>query len=278
MASPRVAPHPEPSSNGVFTLHRGSKPLLISVPHAGTRVPDDQRHRYVERALSVQDTDWHVDHLYDFARGLGASLIVPRHSRYLIDLNRPPQDEPMYPGSNNTELCPTRSFAGEPLYRDGHAPDGTEIARRITTYWRPYHDALASELTRLVAGHGRVVLSEGHTIRSRLPWLFEGKLPDLNLGTAGGRSCDASLCQALTAVLASQTSFTFVVDGRFKGGYITRHYGRPDNGVHAVQLEMCWSCYMAEEPPFVLDDARVARLTPVLRQLVDACLNWSRRG
>src|SRR5262249_30469762 len=155
------------------------------------------------------------------------------------DLNRPPEDAPMYPGANNTELCPTRFFTGDPLYRHGHAPDAAEIARRRDTYWRPYHDTLQAELARVRQAHGHVVLFDGHSIKSSLPWLFEGRLPDLNLGTAEGRSCDPTLRDALAAVLGAQDRYTQVVDGRFKGGHITRHYGRPAEHVHAVQLEMC---------------------------------------
>ena len=258
----------------VFTLHRGNTPLLVSLPHVGTAIPDDQRPRYVERALAVEDTDWHLDQLYDFVRELGASLIVPHHSRYLIDLNRPPEDAPMYAGVNNTELCPTRFFTGEPLYRDGMAPDRTEITRRRETYWRPYHDALEAELDRLKARHGHAVLFDGHSIKSELPWLFDGHLPDLNLGTAGGESCAPSLRGALVAVLQGQSTFTHVADGRFKGGHITRRWGRPGDGMHSVQLEMCWSTYMAEQPPFQVDPARAALLAPVLKALARAMLAW----
>ena len=262
----------------VFALHRGSTPLLVSLPHVGTVIPDDQRARYVERALAVEDTDWHLDQLYAFVPELGASLIVPRHSRYAIDLNRPPEDAPMYIGVNNTELCPTRFFTGEPLYRDGMAPDKTEIMRRREMYWRPYHAALDAELARLKALHGHAVLFDGHSIKSQLPWLFEGRLPDMNLGTAGGESCAASLRAALVTVLEGQSIFTHVADGRFKGGHITRSRGRPRDGIHAVQLEMCWSTYMAEQSPFQVDPARAAALAPVLRALVQAMLTWRPRG
>jgi len=258
----------------LYTLHRGRAPLLVSLPHVGTRIPDDQRPRYVERALAVEDTDWHLERLYGFVRELGASLLVPSMNRYLIDLNRPPEDAPMYPGVNNTELCPTRFFTGEPLYREGQALDATEIARRRDTYWRPYHDALAAELARLRAEHGHAVLFDGHSIQSRLPWLFEGRLPDLNLGTAGGASCAPSLRDALATVLDAQDRFTHVVDGRFKGGYITRHYGRPGEGVHAVQLEMCWRCYMTERVPYAWDEEQAMQVEPLLRRLVETMLAW----
>ncbi|MFO1217369.1 MAG: N-formylglutamate deformylase [Burkholderiaceae bacterium] len=261
-----------------FTLHAGSAPLLVSLPHTGTELPEDQRHRYVERAFDVEDTDWHLQRLYAFARELGTSVLVPRYSRYLIDLNRPSDNRPMYPGANNTELCPTRFFSGEPLYRDAQAPDAAEIARRTVACWQPYHDALSGELARLRAAHGHVVLFDGHSIKSRLPWLFEGKLPDLNLGTAEGSSCAGELRAALRGVLERQTRFTQVVDGRFKGGHITRHYGRPRDGVHAIQLEMCWSCYMHEEPPFAYAPERAAEVQPVLRELLETMLRWRPHG
>ncbi len=259
----------------VFTLEPGSAPLLVSLPHVGTRIPATLEPRLEERALAVADTDWHLDVLYAFARDLGASMIVPRFSRYVIDLNRPPENTPMYPGANNTGLVPVRSFEGEPLYRDGAAPDDADVAAWLQAYWRPFHDALAAELERLKARHGHAILWDGHSIKSRLPWLFEGTLPDLNLGTAGGASCAPTLRAALMGVLDAQASFTHVTDGRFKGGYITRHYGRPRERVHAVQLEMCWSCYMNEAPPYEIDAARAARLAPVLRALLQALLDWT---
>jgi len=268
--------HGDPPS---FSLQRGKLPLLISLPHVGTQIPEALRPAYSERALALEDTDWHLEALYDFAAELGASRIVPRFSRYLIDLNRPPQDAPLYAGANNTELCPTRFFSGDPLYRDGFAPDATEVARRRALYWQPYHDALQGELDRLKALHGHALLLDGHSIRSHHPWLFEGKLPDLNLGTADGQSCAPGLRAALARSLARASRYTHVVDGRFRGGYITRHYGQPRQDVHAVQLEMCWSCYMPEEAPYEVDEARAIYLRPVLRELAASMLNWgTQRG
>jgi N-formylglutamate deformylase len=261
-------------SADIFTLATGRVPLLVSLPHVGTHIPEVLRDRFVPRALAVEDTDWHLEALYAFPRELGASLLVPRHSRYVIDLNRPPANTPMYPGVNNTELCPTRFFTGDPLYRNGQAPDDAEIAERIERYWRPYHDALAGELARLKAEHGHVVLWDGHSIQSPLPWLFEGGLPDLNLGTASGASCAPALRERLMRVLDAQSEFTHVTDGRFKGGYITREYGRPAAGVHEVQLEMCWHCYMAEAPPYAVEEARSRRVAPLLRRLLETSLEW----
>jgi len=251
-----------------FVLHRGRRPLLVSLPHVGTEFPEDLQSSYTAHALEAEDTDWHLASLYSFARQIGASLIVPRFSRYVIDLNRPPENTPLYPGANNTELCPTRAFSGISIYRAGQEPDQVEIDYRREVYWRPYHEALAEELERIKGKHGYAVLWDGHSIKSELPWLFEGKLPDLNLGTADGASCAPALRTMLGHVLATQKSFTHVVDGRFKGGYITRRYGRPDAGVHSVQLEMCFSCYMLEEPPYMVDAGRAGRLLPVLRSLL----------
>jgi N-formylglutamate deformylase len=263
-----------PPNSDVFFLRTGTTPLLISLPHVGTGMPDALRDAYVERALALEDTDWHLEAIYDFAAELGASVIAARTSRYVIDLNRPPQDVPMYAGANNTELCPTRFFSGDPLYRPGRAPDAAEIERRRLRYWQPYHDALASELARLRSLHGHALLLDGHSIRSRLPWLFEGKLPDLNLGTADGQSCAPPLRAALAAVLAEAARYTSAVDGRFRGGFITRRYGRPQDGMHAVQMEMCWSCYMTEEPPYRVDECRAVFLRPVLREFAATMLRW----
>jgi N-formylglutamate deformylase len=265
----------------IFTLTPGTVPLLVSIPHTGTTLPADQHERYVPRALSVEDTDWHLDRLYAFVRELGASLLVPRHGRYLIDLNRPRDGTPMYPGANNTELCPTRFFTGDPLYRDGRAPDGAEIERRYQRYWRPYHQALQGELARLTAQHGHVVLFDAHSIKSALPWLFEGTLPDLNLGTADGKSCAPALRARLARVLQSlgaEAGYSHVVDGRFKGGYITRNYGRPDAAVHAVQLEMCMRCYMDEDAPFAFRPDRATQVLPVLQAFVQTMIDWRPGG
>jgi N-formylglutamate deformylase len=258
----------------IFGLHPGSTPLLVSLPHCGTLVPSLLLDRMVPEAQALEDTDWHLADLYAFVRDLGASLIVPRFSRYVIDLNRPPDDAPMYSGVNSTGLCPERFFSGQALYRPDQQPDKAEVVQRREQYWQPYHDALHGELARLKKAHGYALLLDGHSIKSELPWLFDGRLPDLNLGTAGGVTCAASLREALSEVLQAQRSFTHVVDGRFKGGYIARHYGKPTENVHAAQLEMCWSCYMPEKPPYRLDPERAARLAPILHSLVRAMLQW----
>ena len=258
----------------VFFLHPGHVPLLVSLPHCGTVIPEPMLTRMVLQAHTLEDTDWHLAELYAFVRDLGASLIVPRYSRYVIDLNRPPDDTTLYTGVNNTGLCPERFFSGEPLYRPGQQPDRSEVTRRRELYWQPYHDALQGELARLKGSYGYALLLDAHSIKSELPWLFAGRLPDLNLGTAGGASCAPSLRAAVSQPLQAQRDFTHVVDGRFKGGYITRHYGRPLERDHALQLEMCWSCYMPEMPPYQVDPQRSARLAPVLHSLVRTLLQW----
>jgi N-formylglutamate deformylase len=230
----------------IFSLHRGTSPLLVSLPHNGERLPDELAARMTPSARRVPDTDWHVERLYAFAREMGASMLVPVHSRYVVDLNRPPDDTSLYPGQNTTGLCPVRQFSAEPVYLDGQEPDEDEIAERVGIYWRPYHNALVEEIERIRARHGRCVLWEGHSIRSVVPFLFEGRLPDFNLGTSGGQSCDARLRENLVGVLESQADFGFAIDGRFKGGYITRHYGNPGQGVDAVQLELAQCNYMDE--------------------------------
>ena len=260
--------------HATFTLYPADGPLLLSMPHVGTLIPDDLKPLYTERALQLEDTDWHLEALYDFVRGMGVGLIVPRYSRYVIDLNRPSENTPMYAGTNNTELCPTRFFTGDALYRAGMAPDAAEVARRTTQYWQPYHQALEAELTHLRQQHGYALLFDAHSIRSKLPWLFEGLLPDLNLGTVDGTSCAATLRHAMAQVLAQQQRYSQVVDGRFKGGTITRHYGRPAENWNAVQLEMCCSTYMREQAPYVLDPTLADQVRPVLRQLLQTMLAW----
>ena len=255
----------------IFTLHRGTAPLLISLPHDGSDIPDALAARMTPEARRAPDTDWHVSRLYAFARDLGASLLAPRHSRYVVDLNRPPDDVSLYPGQNTTGLCPVVRFSGDPVYLPGQAPSEDEVGQRVETFWRPYHDALREELERLRAVHGRVLLWEGHSIRGECPFLFDGRLPDLNLGTAAGASCAPATQARLEAVLAAQTDFDWVANGRFKGGYITRHYGDPAHGVDAVQLEISQRIYM-DEDTFAWDEARAARTQPVLRALLDAGL------
>ncbi len=256
-------------SSDVFSLHRGDAPLLVSIPHLGLGLPADCTAGMTEVAQLQRDADWHLDRLYAFARELGASVLAARLSRYVVDLNRPPGGESLYPGQTTTGLFPTESFRGEPIYRPGREPDEAERARRLRRYWQPYHDALAAELARLRGAHGAVLLWEAHSIAGELPRLFDGELPALNFGTNEGRSCARGLREA-TLAAASGSAFSQVIDGRFKGGYITRRYGDPASGVHAIQLEMAQRVYMQEEPPFAYLPERASRVQPLLRDMLQA--------
>ncbi len=241
------------------------------MPHDGTALPPELAARMTDAARRVPDTDWHVSRLYAFARELGASTLVPIHSRYVVDLNRAPDGAVLYPGKHETGLCPTVTFAGEAVYRNGEAPMRDEIASRVARYWRPYHDALRAELDRLVAAHGHAVLWEAHTIRGEVPLFFDGALPDLNLGTADGASCRPALQGSLARTLAHQRDYTHVVNGRFKGGYITRQYADAARRIDAVQLELAQRTYM-DEKSFAYDEVRAAKLGPVLRALLETAL------
>ncbi len=256
----------------MFTLTPGTAPLLVSFPHAGTEIPDELAARMTPQALLRADVDWHLPQLYAFARTLGASTIAARFARHVIDLNRPPEDESLYPGQDVTGLLPRDTFRKEPLYRPGQAPDAAEAQQRRSIYWQPYHDALRAELDRLRQGHGSVVLWDAHSIASRMPRFFDGRLPDLNLGTADGRSCAPALQAAVESVMGAQAQFSHVSNGRFKGGHITRHYGRPGAGVHALQLEMCQCTYMDETAPFGYRPDLAAQVQPLLQRMLQAAL------
>lgn len=258
----------------LYTLHRGRAPLLINVPHAGTQVPEEISARFSAAARALPDTDWHVDTLYDFAAGLGASVLIAHYSRYVIDLNRPSDDEELYPGQQTTGLVPVDTFDGDPIYDRDIDPDVAEVMGRVDGYWTPYHTTLRRELDRIRREHGHVVLWDAHSIASEVPRLFDGKLPDFNIGTNGGKSCSPTLETAVEKAATSAQGYTSVVNGRFKGGYITRHYGDPENGVHAVQLEQSQATYMDETPPwpFRIDLANSVR--PHLRHMIETCLDW----
>jgi N-formylglutamate deformylase len=259
----------------IFTLTPGATPLLVSMPHTATGLPPELAARMTDAGRAVPDTDWHIQRLYEFAGELGAGVIRPEFSRYVIDLNRPPDGRALYKGANNTELCPTSTFAEEPIWQPGEEPQEAEINERRERYWRPYHQALSAELSRLHERYGIALLWDAHSIRSHVPRFFEGRLPDLNLGTAGGTSAAPDLIEALMEVAGDAAPYTAVLDGRFKGGYITRAYGRPAEGVHAVQLELAQIAYMDEDPPFTWRPDKAARLQPVLKALLQAVLDWA---
>jgi len=258
-----------------YRFTAGSGPLLVSMPHVGTFVPPEIAARMTAAARALPDTDWHVDRLYDFLGELGASAIAATQSRYVIDLNRAPDGRPLYPGASNTELCPTTTFDDEAVYRDGQGPDEDEAAARRAAVWRPYHARLEAELAAIRQRHGVALLWDAHSIRSRVPRFFEGRLPDLNFGTGGGITADPSLVDALAEVAAGNRAYSHVVDGRFKGGYITRNYGDPAGGVQAVQLELSQITYMDEAPPYGFREDLAAGIRPLLRALLEAALEWA---
>lgn len=258
-----------------FRFRQGTRPLLISMPHVGTHVPPDLAARFTPEARQVPDTDWHLERLYDFAAAIGASVLAATHSRYVIDLNRPPDGASLYPGQSVTGLCPVDTFDDTPIYAaPGDAPDAQETDARREAVWQPYHAKLAEELARIRSRHGVAALWDAHSIRSVLPRFFDGKLPDFNLGTAQGASCSPLLGARLLDVAQAATGFTAVLNGRFTGGYITRNYGQPSAGVHAVQLEMTQSSYMQESLPFDYLPNVAASVRPHVRRMLETVLDF----
>jgi N-formylglutamate deformylase len=264
-----------------LTVRRGVGPLLVSLPHTGTDLgPIADRFVSVWRAR--KDADWHIDALYNFVVKYDATVVRTALSRSLIDVNRDPSGASLYPGQATTELCPTTTFDGEPLYGHGAAPTASEVADRRREWFDPYHAALRAEIARLRAEHGDIVLYDCHSIRSRIPRLFEGELPIFNLGTNAGVSCDPALRARVAEALASGGD-SFVVDGRFKGGWITRSHGRPADGLHALQMELACRAYLVEpdEPnptnwPAPLDAVRAERARAALRGVFDEIAAWLR--
>jgi len=245
---------------------RGDLPVVIGLPHTGTDLPPEVAAALNETGLALADTDWHVDRLYaDLLPG--ATFVRATFHRYVIDANRPPDGASLYPGQNTTGLCPTTDFDGRPLYAPGAEPDAAEIERRRLGYHAPYHAALAGEVERLRATHPHVLLFDAHSIRSQIPFLFEGRLPDLNIGTNGGVTCAPEL-QAICADVAAASPFSAVVNGRFKGGWTTRHYGAPETGRHAIQLEIAQDAYMVESPPWDWAEDKASRLRATLKPML----------
>ena len=255
-----------------FEFTKGRLPLLVSIPHAGTALTPEVEAGLSDAARPLPDTDWHIPTLYNFVRSLGASVLVGNYSRMVIDLNRPSDDKPLYTTAT-TGLFPDTLFDGSATFLPGRAPDARQRQAALEAVWLPYHQQLQQELERLKAEHGYALLFDAHSIASRIPRLFEGTLPDLNLGTNGGRSCDALIEEHLAARMASQQQYSWVVNGRFKGGYITRAYGNPTQGVHAVQLELAQRNYMDEQPPFGYREERANALRPLLEQLISAMMS-----
>ncbi|MDR0279211.1 MAG: N-formylglutamate deformylase [Paucimonas sp.] len=260
----------------VLNFHQGTLPLLISMPHAGLKLTPAVRDGLVAPARSLPDTDWHIPQLYDFVREMGASVVAAEYSRFVIDLNRPEDDQPLYVGAT-TGLYPATLFDGSPLFEEGRVPSSAERAGYLEGIWRPYHDTLRNELARLKEKFGYALLWDAHSIRSHVPHLFDGKLPDFNLGTFNGASCDPELAERLKAVCAGAPDYTHVLNGRFKGGHITRHYGDPARDIHAVQLELAQSTYMEEVEPFAYREDLAGPTQVVLRGLLEEVLAWARR-
>lgn len=259
-----------------YRYRRGASALVVSMPHVGTFVPRSIGRQLRDCAAARPDTDWHLPRLYDFLEEIGATVIQATHSRYYVDLNRPPDGSNLYPGRDTPRLCPVDTFHAEPLYREGE-PAAQEIARRLEAVWRPYHRRLEREIARVRAEHGIALLWDAHSIVSVAPRLFEGRLPDFNLGTAEGASCAPELAERLSVALARHAGYTWVLNGRFKGGYITRRYGNPARGVHAVQLEMAEAVYMDEVPPYPFRSDRAGRVREILREQLDIVLEWGRQ-
>ena len=260
-----------------FRFHAGSIPLLVSMPHVGTDIPDEIAARMTPQALLKADTDWHLRELHGFLQDMDASVLSARWSRYTIDLNRPQEDTNLYPGQDTTGLLPADTFHREPLYLPGCEPDAQDVRQRLERYWAPYHRQLEQELARMLRAHGAVVLWEAHSIASHVPRFFDGKLPDLNFGTADGASCDPGLTCAVVDLARAQDQFTVALNGRFKGGHITRHYGQPQQRVHAIQLEMCQCLYMDEAAPFAFRPDLAAQVQPLLQNMMEAAVAWVRR-
>ncbi|MBH3429547.1 N-formylglutamate deformylase [Pseudomonas alkylphenolica] len=257
----------------VLSFHQGSLPLLISMPHAGLRLTPAVKGGLVAQAQGLPDTDWHIPRLYDFARELGASIVAAEYSRFVIDLNRPEDDKPLYAGAT-TGLYPATLFEGEPLFKEGQVPSAAERATYLEQIWRPYHDTLRNELQRLREQFGYALLWDAHSIRSHIPHLFDGTLPDFNLGTFNGASCDPQLAERLQGVCTGFAHYSHVLNGRFKGGHITRHYGDPANNIHAVQLELAQRTYMEEREPFAYDEQLAQNTRQVLRKLLETIMAW----
>ena len=263
------------TSKAIYDFHRGTTPLLVSVPHAGTNIPERMATKLTGEARVVPDTDWYVDRLYRFVEEIGGSMIVANYSRLVVDLNRPSTAESLYPGQNTTGLIPTSLFTGEPVYQEGKEPNAQQVKDRIQKYWDPYHTTIRLELDRLRKEHGRAMLWDAHSILSEVPWLFDGKLPDMNLGTNSGASCDPELAAAVEAVAAA-SDYSHILNGRFKGGFITRNYGDPANNIHAIQLELCQSAYMNEYKPRTFRVDLAEQVRPVIREMLEVMIGWGK--
>ena len=264
-----------------LTVQEGSAPLIIGLPHTGTEIPGAILDRMNSPWLARKDADWWVDRLYDFAVDMGASVVRTAISRSVIDVNRDPSGVSLYPGMTTTGLCPTETFDGEPLYRPGQGPDEAEIAERRATWFDPYHAALQAQIERLRV-QGPVVLYDAHSIRSVVPRLFDGELPQFNIGDNDGATCAPDLTRAVEAACAASGD-SRVVNGRFKGGWTTRHYGRPETGVHAIQMELADRGYILDPAgpvtpdnwPSAYEPERAEPMRGHLRRVLTACIAFA---
>ena len=253
---------------GVFELRQGASPVILGLPHTGTNMPDDVWDRLNDNGRMLADTDWHIHELYD---GLlaDATMVRATFHRYVIDANRDPSGASLYPGQNTTGLVPDSDFDGKPIWKSGAEPTADDIAARLRDFHAPYHAALKAEIDRVKAIHGIAILYDCHSIRSHIPYLFEGKLPDFNIGTDGCRTCDTRIEQAVVHATEAAEGYTSVLNGRFKGGWTTRHYGKPERQVHAIQMELAQSTHLsAEAPPFAYDAAKAERLRIHLKDIL----------
>lgn len=259
----------------IYEFHRGSAPLLISIPHAGTEVPPAILQRLTPVARELPDTDWYVHQLYEFARGLGASVIKANFSRYVVDLNRASDSSALYASGPTSPVCPTTTFAGEPLYAHGNVPGDDEIRARVEKYWQPYHQRIGEELARIKTEYGRALLWDAHSIASEIPGLFAGKLPEFNLGTRDDASCPREIAESLLHTVQAGGQFSAVLNGRFKGGYITKGYGNPSAAVYAIQLELSQRTYMREVPKGSWEPARAQGAARCIEQLLRQYLSFA---
>jgi len=257
----------------VFSYQQGNSPVIVSFPHDGVLLPVEIKSHFNVLGQQVPDTDWFVNQLYNFLPELDVSFFIPEFSRYVVDLNRSSLGGSLYPGQYETSVCPLATFDDESIYKDGKEPEPGEVQRRIAAYWQPYHDHIQSEIERIKALHGYAILWDAHSIRGVVPQLFEGVLPDLNFGTAAGASCTSDILKRVTDIAHAQTHFSVVENARFKGGYITRNYGKPEENVYTIQLEINQSIYMADDHPAMLDEEKCEQLRPLLRSFIKALAN-----
>ncbi len=259
--------------NSTYSLSTGKVGMLISMPHNGQQIPKSIADTMTSCAHKVADTDWYMDKLYDFATEMGIYTLIPKYSRYVIDLNRSPSGEALYAGADNTELCPTTTFNSSSLYIQNQKPTQEEIANRTEQYWQPYHQAIADTLRQLKQQYGKVVLLDAHSILSQVPRFFDGKLPDFNFGTANGASCDELLLENIQKIDLSP--YSSVYNGRFKGGYITRAYGDPANNIHAIQLELSQDTYM-DEPSSNYNEQKAQQVKVQLKSFVECLVDFAK--